>query len=235
MTWRVHGNEDLEHEMKRFLTASILLLSLLGVYACATEVDQENERVAAVTQSILEGGLKCPQLMALSKMSDSEAQLVRQGVQDVVGLEALLVMADESEKCDVQGNAGQAAAEGVGLAVQAITGTYKVEQIEEQNSASAGWSPTYIRTDGSSYGYMCGSQYEWPKDYIAEFLGVTNAYSSPSTLRVMGLTSYGQCYIPGYLMARVYSDNDIRACVGYVHVWVCGGPMQTTDLRVYHN
>jgi hypothetical protein len=113
----------------------------------------------------------------------------------------------------------------------AITNTYAVEQIEEQSTSGYGWMATSVYRDGTTYGNMCGN--DWPTDYIAEFNGISGGYSNRSSLRITGLNGIGSCFIPGYVMARVYSDDSIRACIGYWHVFFCSGGILPRDMLVW--
>ncbi len=113
---------------------------------------------------------------------------------------------------------------------QAITGTYAVEQIEE-TSGSGGSYAAAIYRDSATYGWMCGpnGQPENPADYISQH-NVSGAYANRGALRIRGTNAVASCWVSNPTGARVYSDNDIRTCIGYNSVFACtlggllGGP-----------
>lgn len=109
---------------------------------------------------------------------------------------------------------------GIGQSCQAVTGTYKVQFIPERKSDSGYYPITFYR-DSSAYGWMCndGAPEEFA-DVIAQF-HVPGAYSDLSSLRIYGTSPIGSCIINDPTAARVYSDDDIRACIGYHHVFFC--------------
>jgi hypothetical protein len=224
-------------------SARIVLLSLSTVilfWGCSspvvTDIDKSKMSAQETIDSIVLNGMTCESQATIVSMKPEESRLVRDELVARFGLGGLSDIIDNRERCRIDDvNSESNSVENIEVTRQFITNTYTVVFVPELETQSVGWSPVVIYSDGSSYGNMCGPWWEFPKDYIAHFVNVSGAYSSPSTLRIMGLNSYGSCYINQPIGSRVYSDNDIRSCFGYLQVWACGGPMQTSDVRIYHN
>lgn len=220
---------------KKFLLFSLIAGTLLLILpsACSVQGGAADDVDEAV-QALLEEGMSCNAQAMILKLNPEDSRAVRDAVRAQLGPQRLSDLIDNREICDAAslGMAEENNGE-TGTVQQAITGTYTVVSIPELSTQSVGWSPVSINRDSSSYGYMCGPWYEVPADYIAEFHGVSNAYSSPSGLRIMGLNADGDCYISSSIGSRIYSDNDIRSCFGYWTVWNCGGTFDTGDVRIY--
>lgn len=94
---------------------------------------------------------------------------------------------------------------------------HEVVQIKEQLN-SWGYYPNSIYRDSSC---MCGS--DWPADYVFEFY-VPNSYANRGKLKITTTNNTSSCYINNYVNARVYTNDIIKACVGYWSVRFCGKP-----------
>lgn len=92
--------------------------------------------------------------------------------------------------------------------------SYKVVQIKEQLN-SWGYYPRSIYSDSDC---MCGQ--DWPHDYIFEFY-VPGAYNKRNDLKITTTNNTSSCYINNYVSARVYSNDVIKACVGYWTAFLC--------------
>lgn len=100
----------------------------------------------------------------------------------------------------------------------AVAQDYKVVQIKEQLN-KWGYYPNRIYRDSDC---MCGP--DWFADYVFEFY-VPGAYSKISKggeLKITTTNSFSDCYIKGYVSARVYTNDVIKACVGSLSVFLCG-------------
>lgn len=228
-----------------YLTA---MLAWTGMMGCTAEVgepldestldfDSFRMSVETTVAVVLEDGLTCPAQFSFYAMTQEDLQATRTRLIEELGLEGFSEVVGTRERCDLRayGFAESPTTQDLGVASEAITGTYTVVNIPELWSYSAGWSPSSILQDGSAYGNMCGPWYETPKDYIAEFAWVPGAYTNMSGLRIMGLNSQAENYIDGHVAARVYSDSSIRGCIGWWSVFNAGGTLDTGDLRIYFN
>lgn len=115
----------------------------------------------------------------------------------------------------------------------AATSEYRVEFIGEQES-SYGYYPFSLYRDSSTYCWMCNDgQSEWPADYIFEFY-VPGSYNlDEGRLKITGVNSAGDCYIRGSVAARIYSDDTIRACIGYNWAFICAGFPRLYDVAIW--
>lgn len=118
-----------------------------------------------------------------------------------------------------------------GIVRQAVVGDGEGESIEE-TYLGGGNTPSSIFYDSSYSDWMCNSgSPEWPADHVVQ-VNVYGSYNNRSGLRVYGTTYCGKCAIPGALSSLVYSDNDIRSCVGYLRaLGCCSGILYTSDFR----
>ncbi len=135
-----------------------------------------------------------------------------------------------------EANCANATSEGtvkdIGTARQAVTGTYSVVFIPEV-SGSGGYYPTYLSRDSAFYGWMCNSgSAENPADWILEY-HVPGAYSHRSSLKIRGTNSIGSYYTHNPTASRVYSDDDIRTCVGYWEALLCGVTPTTYETVIW--
>jgi len=202
----------------------VLLFMLALVPACVGEEGaSETEGLTAVDHAynlFVSEGLSCDCMRAVTSLTAVEMPAFSARLQNTFTLDEYIDIVDRREtSCGSAHNP-----DGIGVAIAPITGTYTVERIEEAGG-SGSWGGSTVFTDGAAYGNMCGPD----GDYIVEFHSITNAYSNHSSLRMTGLTSRGTCLLGWlgrhYSDSRVYSDNDIRSCIGYwAGVW-CGAPV----------
>lgn len=200
-----------------------LIGASISVPACMTGDTKEAEGPSGVDRAyrlFVDEGLSCECMREISVLNSEEMSVFRERLQASFELDEHVDIVEHRE----QGCATPRSEDGLGKAVSAITGTYVVERLEEA-SYNGSWGGSTVYRDGAAYGNMCGSD----GDYIVEFDSISNAYSNHSNLRIEGLTSRGTCLLGWafrhYSDARIYSDNDIRACIGYwAGVW-CGAPV----------
>lgn len=119
----------------------------------------------------------------------------------------------------------------IGTSTEAITGTYSVVFIPE--GTTSGNYASYVFRDSSSSSWMCNSgSPESPADFVVHF-HLQGAYYSRNQLELDGQNWWGDCYLQSTNASRVYSDDDVRTCVGYWTTVLCGGtPPQTTDMVI---
>jgi hypothetical protein len=217
-----------------------VLFFVLAVSSCATPDNNDQSTPSSSTAEtafakLQTEGITCDVQNDIASFNEADDAAFTQMLVSNMAKGQLLAAIDSREMgCKTAGNDAQTASVTndrlIEMSTHAVTNVYVVEQIEKVSSQSVGWSPISIYRDGSVYGNMCGN--DLIKDYIAEFQGVSSAYSSPGGLRIMGLNNWGDCYLKNPTGARVYSDNSIRACYGYWSVIYCGGAL-TYDTRVY--
>lgn len=122
---------------------------------------------------------------------------------------------------------------------QEITGAYTVEFVEEVSSGNPGYHPVGFYRDSAAYGWMCNSGApENVPDIIAQF-HIPGAYANRSKLRIRGTNAFASAFIADPTATRVYSDDDIRACIGAGSVawwsWVYGVEpvVKTSDMLMW--
>lgn len=198
-----------------------------GVFASGCVADSlEAEGITNAERAyelLLAEGLTCDCMREVKALNEDEllefSDLARSSFSDEQYFDLV-----ENRGSDCASTAVSPEAGDVGVVSAAITGTYAVERIEESSSYQGSWGGSSVYRDGAAYGNMCGSD----SDYIVEFHSISNAYSNRARLRVKGLTSRGTCLLGWlsrhYVDSRVYSDNDIRSCVGYWGAVWCGAP-----------
>ncbi|MFH1188011.1 MAG: hypothetical protein V1688_04105 [bacterium] len=104
---------------------------------------------------------------------------------------------------------------------------YIVERIEKESS-SRGYYPQSIYRDSSC---MCGK--DLVADYIFEFY-VPNSFKNLKNLRITTTNLPAACYlVRGYVDARVYPNDTIRACVGFNLVLGCGIVPYRGDVAIW--
>lgn len=234
------GHMLFQPKQKGFVMLRSIVLVSFGVFliSCSeADAGKNTDNVEnAVTPEqayaeLMDNGLSCGTQEIISRLGDAGdakfGQMVRENVSEDVWWR---LVSEKATGCSAKKQLPEPQSSIIEESTYAITGTYAVEPIEKVSSYSVGWSPTSIYRDGSAYGNMCGN--DLLKDYIAEFNGVSGAFNNRGSLRIMGLNSYGNCYLKDPTMARIYSDNSIRACYGYLTVVWCWGA-QTYDTRIW--
>lgn len=205
----------------------VLFIGLLAASGCTAAVEEPVASEAESAYSLfMSEGLSCRCMATLRALPEIQADEFRVMVRESMTPEEIGAVIEAREQgCASTGS------ETVGSVVAPITGTYSVEPIEE-TSGSGGYQPVAIYVDGPSFDNMCGGD----GDYIAEFDNVSGAYSNRSSLKIRGTNIFASCYISNPTAARVYSDDDIRACIGYWSVYFCGAvaPL-TSEIRVWVN
>lgn len=202
------------------ICSAIFMTSLL--VSCATEVESSSPTAQDVLDLLRSEGMSCHTMMLMQRLNSAEqGQLVSQ-VAANFSHEMLVAMIDSRQ----QGCGANEASTGHEV-VQNITGTYTVELIEK--ASGTGGSSGTIYVDSASSDWMCGhnGQPESPADYIGQY-HVSGAYANRSSLKVRGSGFYSDCYIQSSNSARVYTDDDVRMCIGYWHVFFCGAVVPLT-------
>jgi hypothetical protein len=207
--------------------STIFMASLLA--SCATEVESTSPTAREVLEFLQSEGMSCHTMTLMQRLNSPErGQLVSQ-VAISVSHEALVTMIENRQRgCDA--NEASTARE----IVQSITGTYTVELIEE--TGGTGGSSGTIYVDSASSNWMCGDngKSESPADYIGQY-HVSGAYANRPSLKVRGSGFYSDCYLQSSSSARVYTDDDVRMCIGYWHVFFCGAVAPLTgETFIWH-
>lgn len=169
---------------------------------------------------LVKKGLTCELQETLIALDNDQRSALGKLVYDNISSEEIEAIIEEREmNCFAPNDVNQDMVYSGGI-TPLITSTYAVEFIEE-TTGSGGYYPTTIFRDSSSSNWMCNSgSPESPADYVAQYY-VPNSYSNRSNLRIRGTNSFASCYIGNPTASRVYSDNDIRACLGYWTVYFC--------------
>lgn len=219
-------------QINRSFGLALFALSLVAS-GCANTPDESSSAWSAESafDLFMSEGMTCSCMQVLRDLPEIEADRFRDMVWSSMSSEELTEVIEARDRgCTPIETMFSS---DVGVTSAEITGTYYVEPIEE-TSGSGGVQPVYIYQDNSGLGCMCGGDCN---DYIAEFDQVSGAYSNRSSLRIRGTNIWANCYLANPTMARVYSDNDIRACIGWWSVFFCGGggyiPPQTSEIRVW--
>lgn len=228
--------------MKNWYQFALFTTTLAILSACSskdeatsTELSETPASPETILQSLQKDGLTCDTQVEILKLNKDDALKLVEISQATLDTNQIVQLIDNrNTNCSqVPQKESSKNDSDLGTVSQAITGTYAVEAIEE-TSGSGGVQPVYIYQDNSNLGCMCGSDCN---DYIAEFDQVSGAYSNRSSLRIRGTNVWASCYLANPTMARIYSDNDIRACIGWWSVFFCGGggyiPPQTSEIRVW--
>jgi hypothetical protein len=211
---------------KRHVFISVVALSALQA-GCGSGVTRDEGATLSeskIAASIQADGLTCSTQQAISALDEGENARLGVLIQETLTQEQFAQIVEDRELGCENGDAQAGGNSDVGVASQAITGTYVVERIEEDYDYQGSWGGSTVYRDGAAYGHMCGSD----SDYIVEFDSIYGAYTYHSNLEMVGLSSRGRCLLGflgrHYTDARVYSDNDIRACIGYWGAVWCGAP-----------
>lgn len=101
-----------------------------------------------------------------------------------------------------------------------ITTQWAGEAIEKISNVGGGYQPYSIYRDSASLGWMCGKHWWEQADYVFEYR-VPGAFANRARLKIRGLNSAGNCYVKNPTMARIYTDDTIRACVGCLSINLC--------------
>ncbi|MFH1187404.1 MAG: hypothetical protein V1688_00920 [bacterium] len=116
----------------------------------------------------------------------------------------------------------------------AATPDYIVVSIpEERPGDGRGYYPKSLYRDSSC---MCGKDLTGA-DYIFEFY-VPGSFNSVypkklNKLRITGTNKLADCYIPDKVSARVYKNDTIRACIGYLSVVWCAYVPYRNDVAMW--
>lgn len=220
-----------DRQLRSFLV--LVLLSCLAS-ACAsasTGVGTEQETgmsPQSVFSLVMGQGLTCEaqgQILAFSEAERLEfAEILR--LADLT-VEERQAMADNRETaCPPPESKAQGE---IGSVSQAISGTYVVVFIPE-GTTSGNYASSVFR-DSSSSSWMCNSgSPESPADFVVQF-HLQGAYYNRNQLELQGQNWWGSCYLNSTSASRVYNDDDVRSCIGYWTVVLCGGtPPLTSDI-----
>lgn len=191
-------------------------LMLVVLFAGCQNVDQIDLSAEDVALLVRDEGLTCETMHLILSLPEEEQSTVATLIRSFMAPEQIgFMIANREQGCEASPHGS------VTASAEAITATYSVEFIEEA-SGSGGSSATAILGDSSTYGWMCNNgSPETPSDYIAQY-HVSGSYNNRSALRVRGTNVFASCYIQSTNAARVYSDDDIRMCIGYWHIFFCG-------------
>lgn len=187
---------------------------------------------ATVFTAILDHGLTCGVQESILGFNEGQhEELAQLFLLSDMSIEARASIVETREVGCFTSEHGYGAADGVGAGVEAITGTYSVVFIPE-GTTSGNYANSVFR-DSSSSSWMCNSgSPENPADFVVQF-HLQGAYYSQNSLELQGTNWWGSCYLGSTTASRVYSDDDIRSCIGYWTTILCGGtPPQTTDMII---
>lgn len=175
-------------------------------------------------------GLTCGVQTAILELSDDDREHLGELAQAGLRADERGKLLDGKEaNCVLQSGASSGE---LGTAAQAITGTWQGVAIPE-TSGTGGYYPTYLTRDSLFYSWMCNSgSPESPADWILEY-HVPGAYNHRSSLKIRGTNSVGSCYTHNPTASRVYSDDDIRTCVGYWQALLCGVTPTTYETVIW--
>jgi len=201
------------------IACSLILVALTA--SCALmENGARTDSAEDVFELLRNEGMTCRATAALLSLPGTEKETLGLMVQANLSYDSIGRMIDtRARDCE-----GYRAPDGSRSETQSsVTSTYRVEPIEEA-SGSGGSPATAIYSDSASLDWMCnsGKPATWldPADYIANY-HVNGAYANWSRLKVRGSNLSSNCYIHGAPFARVYSDDDIRMCIGYFSITLC--------------
>lgn len=212
--------------------ATLSLFSACGSEAPITETGDTPtaSEPGDVLTEVQANGLTCEAQQSIQAFDEARSAEFSGLLRDSMSAEQFTGVVEDRE---INCTASAASSGEIGTVSQAITGSWFAETIEEDYSYSGSWGGSVIYTDGAAFGNMCGSD----GDYIVEFDSISGAYANGSSLEVVGLTSDADCMLGWlgrhYVSARVYSDNDIRACVGYWSAVWCGGAPVSGDFWIH--
>lgn len=228
----------------RLFPIAVLFVCMLNLAACGfkDQESQENatvpldrteevppdniDRRAEVTQdvvllaeAILRDGLTCDHINDMQPLSLDELLGLRSVLIDAAGMDGLIELIENREMCSGAAEPPIQDTPDVPPAL-GITGMWTGEDIEEV-TGNGGYMPVLLR-DSLALKGICGANDvpDYPADFIAQ-VNVPNAYMNMSKLRVYGTNVWASCAISDPSAARVYSDNDIRMCVGYWQFMAC--------------
>lgn len=208
------------HRLQSSACFFVLLLSSLIFFGCIAESEPRELSVQEIYESFVTEGLTCEVQASIISLPNGQHLMLRELIFENIVREEITMIVEDRERGCLPPEDNYQDANPANRLTQAVTDTYTVEFIEE-TTGSGGYYPTSVFRDSSSYGWMCNSgSWEWPADWIIQYY-VPNSYSNLSDLRIRGTNTYASCYITDSTAARVYSDNDIRACFGYWRVWDC--------------
>lgn len=219
--------------MSRFSSSllAFLLLTSLASACISTPPDSEpTSSPQAVFSLVTNQGLTCAAQGSILAMNEAEHEELAQLFQLAeMTVEQRWAVVDSMEKGCSASEPAFSGEDEVVSQVQAITGTYTVVQIPE--STVSGNYATSVFRDSSSSSWMCNSgSPESPADYVAQF-HLQGAYYNRNSLKLWGQNWWGSCYLGSLTASRVYSDDDVRSCIGYWTVILCGGtPPLRTDI-----
>lgn len=211
-------------------SAFLLIAMLVGLVGCEDSMDGQSEARAArlgvddMSQKILNEGMTCDVQSKLRDFSEAEVSLIAQNVRassdgSEVGFE---------ENCSGQSFERNKQSDDVAIVQQAYTEPWQGESIEKTTNSGGVYGS--IGRDGASLNWMCnpnsapGTWYD-PADYVISISYLANAYANRSKLKVRPNSWSATQALSKYsnqLSSRVYSDNSIRACVGYYWMTLFG-------------
>lgn len=200
-----------------------LLIACSAVLSCSggshPEIADDLDQLVAV---IARDGFTCAHQTEMSRLSGEETIDLRVRLAAKVTEPELARLVDRRDAC------AETSTEDYDSSAQEITSTYSVVQIPK-TSGTSGSAPKAILRDGSPR--MCGN--DKLADYVAQY-SIAGSYTKRADLRVRGTNLWGNCYLRSANGARVYTDGDIRMCIGYWSVFACGAVIPfTSDTRVW--
>ena len=209
--------------MTRLHAVTIGLMLFALVAGCTPEVHEDDLDDRGTFALLLEEGLSCRSMQAILSLPEDEANDLRELVWSTMTRDQVFEMIDAGEV-----NCGIDPADDIGAVARSITIPWSGQFVPEA-SGTTGVGSTAVFRDSTSSSWMCNSGApESPADYVVQYR-VSGAYSNRAALRVRGTNLFASCYIQPSNASRVYTDNDIRMCVGYWHVFFCGAVVPLTS------
>lgn len=171
---------------------------------------------ALLVDDIVRNGFTCDVKHDIASMSEDDRTGLREDLLRVMSRDDLLAKVDQAPSCP--GAVITAVAEEGNVA-----GTWKGVAIPKV-IGGAGLQATTVYRDGINLGWMCDphNKAEVPADYVAQF-HVPGAFANSGHLKVHSRNVWSACYLGNPSSTRVYQDDDLRMCIGWWHVFACGG------------
>lgn len=185
------------------------------------EASTSMPELSRLADSIASRGFTCSNVAQMAPLSAETLPELRALVAARVGNEEKLHdLVEGREKNCAHVSHAYPTSDEYGTIESSITGTYAVQFVPEA-SGSSGVTGGIFRDSGSS-DWMCNDKKpETPADYIAEYR-LSGASANRPKIRVRGKNVWASCYVQSSNASRIYSDDTIRMCVGFWHVFLCG-------------
>jgi len=190
------------------------LAVVLPIYAgCGSGVATRD-----LDDAIIHEGITCENAQRVDALGDAERIALRNDLVEAIGLDGLAARIQNREPCP---SSTEMHTLTTGSIKQSITSEFIGEWIE--GGDGTGGVSGFVYRDSQSSGWMCNDgNRETPADFLVEYR-VAGAFQNHDRLRVKGTNPFASCYITlgGPSAARVYTDDDVRMCVGFWRAFVC--------------